>query len=627
MPPCDIFFVENLCYYKVYKSHMLFLKNMARQTASRLIWGITFALMFVGFLFSPAQAHGSYETTIVSMTGSGSITMEPGERKEIFVEFLNSGTATWYNDGPGYISAYTYEPKYRRSAFDPGTWLWSDHLKRIREAQVSPGQVASIVFELHAPQEQGYYEETFNLSAEDTAWISGGKFTIKIEVKGSSSADETDGYSAELTVRSATKVKALAGRSISFTTGFKNTGSVTWNSYGINAPDVAIASDASNFSHPSWSGTQLAYNDTIPVRVGELAILTFAFTAPETNGLHITRFQLVANGVQVPDALVEIPVEVTGGAGFVITAPVSEEGEAAIKTGTLIDQPIMRIGVFTVDEETDDKVTITSYESDFELRDTQGNLLASLDKGQVVTAYYQDGRYYYDLGRGLEKSTYGLRFIPGKDHAVMTVTNFDRRATRNAAYADNEFRNILEIRYNDYKDRVWLINELEMEYYLRGLAETSNVSPFEYQKVLITAARTYAFYHWTRNTKRAKEHMHLIAYGDDQVYKGYGQEARSPKITQAVQESEGVIVTYDGDIAITPYFSRSDGRTRDWSEVWYGSVPWCKSVPVPCDEGKTLWGHGVGMSASGALCMANQGMIWDEILKYFYTGIDLERRW
>ncbi len=87
------------------------------------------------------------------------------------------------------------------------------------------------------------------------------------------------------------------------------------------------------------------------------------------------------------------------------------------------------------------------------------------------------------------------------------------------------------------------------------------------------------------------------------------------------------MVTYQGATAITPYFSRSDGHTRDWSEVWAGDVPWVKGVVVPCDKGKTLWGHGVGMSASGALCMANQGMTYQEILKFFYTGIDLTQIW
>jgi stage II sporulation protein D len=49
------------------------------------------------------------------------------------------------------------------------------------------------------------------------------------------------------------------------------------------------------------------------------------------------------------------------------------------------------------------------------------------------------------------------------------------------------------------------------------------------------------------------------------------------------------------------------------------------SVPVPWDQGKTLWGHGVGMSATGALGMAADGYTYDKILKYFYTGIELRK--
>jgi stage II sporulation protein D len=206
------------------------------------------------------------------------------------------------------------------------------------------------------------------------------------------------------------------------------------------------------------------------------------------------------------------------------------------------------------------------------------------------------------------------------------VTNFDRKVTRGSSFTDNTFRNILELRYNTPNDRTWLINELPIEHYLRGLAETSDSSHEEFKKTLLVAARTYAYYHWQRATKHDEEGFHVDAYAD-QVYNGYGYEARTPNITKAVEATRGITVTYDGETAITAYFSRSDGRTRDWSEVWGGSVPWSKSVAVPCDVGKTLWGHGVGMSASGGLCMAKEGKTYDEILKYFYTGVDLEKRW
>jgi stage II sporulation protein D len=162
---------------------------------------------------------------------------------------------------------------------------------------------------------------------------------------------------------------------------------------------------------------------------------------------------------------------------------------------------------------------------------------------------------------------------------------------------------------------------------LYGLAETSNISHMEYQKALVTVARTYATYHWERATKYKNEYFTISSYSWDQVYNGQGHADRAPRIVQAVDDTRGIIVTYEGDVAVTPYFSHSDGRTRSWSEVWGGDVPWCQSVEVPTDVGRALWGHGVGLSAYGALAMANDGSTFEEILKYFYQGIDLNVHW
>jgi stage II sporulation protein D len=174
-----------------------------------------------------------------------------------------------------------------------------------------------------------------------------------------------------------------------------------------------------------------------------------------------------------------------------------------------------------------------------------------------------------------------------------------------------------------------MINELGIEDYLRGLGETSEVSHPEFKKALITVARTYALYQWERATKHKSEYFHMNAYADDQVYRGYGYEINNQSIGRAVDETRGLTVNYQGRTAITPYFSRSDGRTRDWGEVWHGTVDWIKSVPAPCDAERKykLWGHGVGMSATEALCMADRGKKWEDIVHYFYQGVDMKKRW
>lgn len=596
-----------------------------------------FAVLLLGALVAVVFATPSYAASLAALqvmtTGNGAITLQPDEVKEVTVTFQNIGTTTWKNDGAGYLSIYTHDPKYRKSSFDPGTWLSPTQVKRIREASVAPGGTATVVFELHAPATEGVYTEVFQLASEGVAWIDGGKVSFSLNVKKDVAPvvdDENpglvsdEGLSASLVMKSANRVKIVAGKSVLLTAGFQNTGSVAWSSYAIRTPDVGIAStSAGSFTHPSWSGSQLAYAST-SVAPGGTAYLTFALTAPRTNGTHTARFQFAANDVSIDDAYFEIPIEVTGGAAEALYADevVAEEVDHA----DYIDEPIIRVGTLIVDEETENKIVVTSEESDFELRDINGNLLAELSEGTRVTAYYENGHYVFNRGNGAEVSTSALRFVPIKDNAVMTITNFDRTITRGSANPDNTFRGVLELRHNDSKDRAWVINELPMEYYLRGLAETSNVSHLEFQKALITAARTYGFYHWSRATKHAKEFFHVDAYAD-QVYKGYGQELRTPRLTESIEATRGQIVTYNGETAITAYFSRSDGRTRDWSDVWGGDVPWSKAVAVPCDEGKVLWGHGVGMSASGALCMANDGKLWDEIVKYFYTGVDIDQRW
>ena len=37
------------------------------------------------------------------------------------------------------------------------------------------------------------------------------------------------------------------------------------------------------------------------------------------------------------------------------------------------------------------------------------------------------------------------------------------------------------------------------------------------------------------------------------------------------------------------------------------------------------WGHGIGMCQYGAYGMAKMGLKYDEILKHYYTGIDLSK--
>ena len=629
----------NMDFYKQ-KAQVLFSLAGEVAVAFFVVIIVAFLLSFLETTLTRPTAHAAslkgYEAMPVTISGSGELVMRPNERRNVSVTFQNIGSKTWNNDGSGYVSAYTYGPKYRRSDFDPGTWLAPDQVKRLVETSVPVGSVGSFVFELHAPDQEGTYSETFHLASEDTAWIPGGEFTFDITikeepvvvapppVKDNVEPDSNElvfysGYHATLEPELST-IEVRPGGSIETTISVVNTGSTPWQKRRVQLPDIMLASSGEDYFHSSWlTRNILVARSSDLIEPGQSDSLPIKLTAPSLEGEHTIRLQFIADENVVEGGGIDIPIEVTADAPDVVDQPI------IITAAEQVEEPIIRVGIMTVDEETDDIIQISS-EVEMSVQDEHGAPLANVSANQIVTVYYADDRYYFDVGRGLEKSTYPIRFIAEEENAILTIENFDRRATRNAGYADNTFRNILEIRHSDVKGNIWMINELPMETYLKGLAETSNISHIEYQKALIVAARTYAFYHWQRGTKHDAEGYHVDAYAD-QVYKGEGQEARMPKLTQAIEDTRGVIVTYDGETVITPYFSTSDGRTRDWSEVWYGSVEWLKSVSVPHDQGKTLWGHGVGMSATGALGMANDGQTFNEIVKYFYQGIDLTQKW
>jgi peptidoglycan hydrolase-like amidase len=212
----------------------------------------------------------------------------------------------------------------------------------------------------------------------------------------------------------------------------------------------------------------------------------------------------------------------------------------------------------------------------------------------------------------------------------MIVTSYHDVPSWNPSLDDNKFRGAIEVRYSSVSNKVWVVNELPLEYYMWGIAETSSGAPVEYLKTMTLAARSYAVWHLDRGGKHgSSEIFHLKnsrnGNGDDQVYKGYGLEARFPDLVTAVNSTAGQVVTYGGAVAMTPYYSNSDGRTRSAQEAWGVTYwPWLQSVADPDCNGMSMNGHGVGISAVGALARANRGDSYQTILGYYYQGIGIQ---
>ena len=286
--------------------------------------------------------------------------------------------------------------------------------------------------------------------------------------------------------------------------------------------------------------------------------------------------------------------------------------------------PLVRIGLYN----TTDPVIITANVP-FTIKNQNGSVLASIPASISAKVVFDFQAKTYNLtanGTSLATSSY-LRFEGANLNTVFEITTLNWRPTWNTSINYNKYLGALEVRYSPNTGKLWVINELELENYLKGLAESSNGAPIEYQKALLTTARTYAMYHYNRGTKHAAEYFTLDATYD-QVYRGYNAELALTQVSEAVEATKGQVITYNGEVVVTPYFSYDDGRTRSYQEVWGGSYkPWLVSVKEPAGYDKTtMYGHGVGLCARGAVLLAADfHYTFDQILKYYFTGIGLKK--
>ncbi len=264
----------------------------------------------------------------------------------------------------------------------------------------------------------------------------------------------------------------------------------------------------------------------------------------------------------------------------------------------------------------------------FVIENDNGKVFFTVSKGEQATIKYKNGKYITTYNGKKKTAKRPLRATPVKYKKKITVENFENRPAWNQELNDNVFFGSVELVYSDNSGKAILVNELGIEKYVRGIAEATNNNDMAYLKALMTAARTYAYFHITHPTKHADEPYILNATANDQVYKGAAFTSRAPNIAKAQKKTKNMIIFHKGSPIIAPYFSQSDGRTRAWSEVWNGEYDWAQSVEDPGCDGLSLRGHGVGMSAEGARYFAEEkDWSWKRILRYYYQGVKIKKKY
>lgn len=126
---------------------------------------------------------------------------------------------------------------------------------------------------------------------------------------------------------------------------------------------------------------------------------------------------------------------------------------------------------------------------------------------------------------------------------------------------------------------LYIINELPLEEYIKDVvaAEVRNDWDMEALKAQAVISRTYALY---QKSKNGSSLYHIASSVLHQVYKGNNPDIR---ISYAVQQTRGEILTYQGRVIEALYHSTCGGKTENPEDVFGKSYPYLKSVESHCD--------------------------------------------
>lgn len=138
--------------------------------------------------------------------------------------------------------------------------------------------------------------------------------------------------------------------------------------------------------------------------------------------------------------------------------------------------------------------------------------------------------------------------------------------------------------------------EMTLESYLVGVVLGEMPASFssEALKAQAVAARTYTLQQLLAGKSLSDDPAVCQAFAATDT-----SNAESvSKVREAVEDTAGQVLTYDGSLITATYFSCSGGRTEDASAVWGGSVPYLTSVESPGEEWAACFSSTVALPLS-----------------------------
>ena len=220
------------------------------------------------------------------------------------------------------------------------------------------------------------------------------------------------------------------------------------------------------------------------------------------------------------------------------------------------------------------QVKLTAAATSATLLDSTGATISSLALGGSVTLLYSGGKVQVS-GSAATYSYVDLK--PDSDSGRVTVYPTPLWSSG----GDRSYWGLIRVLPDSSSGQLYVHNILPIDKYVAGVAEiasdwamptSTSYYAMEAVKAQAVAARTYI-----------AAHTSSVPFDDtrDVNYVGYDYEATLPGVTQAAQETAGVVLTYGGKVIATHFSGSSGGYTTNsaWSDT--GQVAYEPAQPDP----------------------------------------------
>jgi len=180
-----------------------------------------------------------------------------------------------------------------------------------------------------------------------------------------------------------------------------------------------------------------------------------------------------------------------------------------------------------------------------------------------------------------------------------------------------EYYGRLEIRRSG--GRLQAIVEMDVETAVASIvaSEGSTSVPFEARKAQAVATRSYLLGAHLRHTDFDfcdSEHCQRL----------HGPQAEDTAASRAARETEGLIISYQGQIVPALYSANCGGHTKTLKDAGWNVMNY-PYHSVLCPRKGRASGHGVGLCQLGSMDLAKHGVGYREILAHYFPETTLER--